>query len=103
MRYVLEGSVRRSGNNIRVNAQLIDAQTDTHLWADQVDGDMGDLFALQKEITGRIANTLNLELVTVEAARPTDNPDALGLYSAWSRGKGQAELSGSPRPGNQFV
>jgi len=77
VRYVLEGSVRRSGNNIRVNAQLIDAQTDTHLWAEQFDGDMSDLFALQKEITGRIANTLNLELVTAEAARPTDNPDAL--------------------------
>ena len=77
VRYVLEGSVRRSGNNIRVNAQLIDAQTDTHLWAEQVDRDMSDLFALQKEITGRIANTLNLELVTAEAARPTDNPDAL--------------------------
>ena len=77
VRYVLEGSVRRSGNNIRVNAQLIDAQTDTHLWAEQVDGDVSDLFALQKEITGRIANTLNLELVTAEAARPTDNPDAL--------------------------
>jgi TolB-like protein/class 3 adenylate cyclase/Flp pilus assembly protein TadD len=77
VRYILEGSVRRSGNNIRVNAQLIDAQTDTHLWAEQVDGDMSDLFALQKEITGRIANTLSLELVTAEAARPTDNPDAL--------------------------
>jgi TolB-like protein/DNA-binding winged helix-turn-helix (wHTH) protein/Tfp pilus assembly protein PilF len=77
VRYVLEGSVRRSGNNIRVNAQLIDAQTDTHLWAEQVDGDMSDLFALQKEITGRIANTLSLELVTAETARPTDNPDAL--------------------------
>jgi TolB-like protein/class 3 adenylate cyclase/Tfp pilus assembly protein PilF len=77
VRYVLEGSVQRSGNNIRVNAQLIDAQTDTHLWAEQVDRDMSDLFALQKEITGRIANTLNLELVTAEAARPTDNPDTL--------------------------
>src|SRR4029077_20311618 len=61
VRYVLEGSVRRSGNNIRVNAQLIDAQTDTHLWAEQVDGDMSDLFGLQKEITGRIANTLGRE------------------------------------------
>jgi TolB-like protein/class 3 adenylate cyclase/Tfp pilus assembly protein PilF len=77
VRYVLEGSVRRSDNKIRVNAQLIDAQTDTHLWAEQFDGDKSDLFALQKEITGRIANTLNLELVTAEAARPTENPDAL--------------------------
>jgi len=77
VRYVLEGSVRRSGNNIRANAQLIDAQADTHLWAEQFDGDMSDLFALQKEIAGRIANTLSLELVTAEAARPTENPDAL--------------------------
>ena len=55
VRYVLEGSVQRSGNSIRVNAQIIDAQTDTHLWAEQVDRDLSDLFALQKEITGRIA------------------------------------------------
>jgi adenylate cyclase len=77
VRYVLEGSVRRSGHKIRVNAQLIDADTDAHLWADQFDGDMGDLFALQNEITSRIAIALNLELTRREAARPTDNPDAL--------------------------
>jgi adenylate cyclase len=69
VRYVLEGSVRRSGNQIRVNAQLIDAQTDAHLWADRYDHDAGDLFAPQNEITARIANVLGVELVTFEAAR----------------------------------
>jgi adenylate cyclase len=77
VRYVLEGSVRRSGNHVRVNAQLIDAETDAHLWAERFDRDTGDLFALQSEITSQLANALGVELVTAEAARPTDNPDAL--------------------------
>jgi adenylate cyclase len=77
IRYVLEGSVRRSGNQLRVNAQLIDAETDAHLWAERFDHHSGDLFGLQNEITGRIANTLNLELLGAEMARPADNPDAL--------------------------
>jgi adenylate cyclase len=77
VRYVLEGSVRRSGNRVRVNAQLIDAETDMHVWAERFDGDTGDLFAVQDEITSRIAVTLNLELVGAEAARPTEHPDAL--------------------------
>ena len=77
VRYVLEGSVRRSGDHIRINAQLIDAEKDTHLWADRLDGGTSDLFALQDEITRRIAVTLSLELVRAEAARPTPHPDAL--------------------------
>jgi TolB-like protein len=77
VRYVLEGSVQRSGNQVRVSAQLIDAGTDTHLWADRLDSDAGDLFALQNEITSRIAIALHLELVGAEAARPTHRPDAL--------------------------
>jgi TolB-like protein len=75
--YVLEGSVRRSGNNVRVNAQLIDTDTAAHLWAERFDDDTADLFALQNEITSRIAIALNLELIDAEAARPTENPDAL--------------------------
>jgi TolB-like protein len=75
VRYVLEGSVQRSGNRVRV--QLIDAETDTHLWADRFNSDAGDLFALQNEITSRIAVALNVELVGAEAARPTVQPDAL--------------------------
>jgi TolB-like protein/class 3 adenylate cyclase len=77
IRYVLEGSVRRSGNQLRVNAQLIDAETDAHLWAERFDRDTGDLFALQNEITSRIAVALNLELTGREAARPANNPDAV--------------------------
>jgi TolB-like protein/class 3 adenylate cyclase len=77
VRFVLEGSVRRSGNQVRVNAQLIDAETNTHLWAERYDHDMGDLFALQNEITSRISLALRVELVGAEAARPTEHPDAL--------------------------
>ena len=77
VRYALEGSVRRSGNQLRVTAQLIDAETDAHLWAERFDRDTADLFVLQNEITSRIARALNLEIIAAEAARPTDNPDAL--------------------------
>jgi adenylate cyclase len=77
VRYVLEGSVQRSAEQVRINAQLIDAETDAHVWAERFERDIGDLFALQDEITGRIAVTLNLELVSAEAARPTEHPDAL--------------------------
>jgi adenylate cyclase len=77
VRYVLEGSVRRSGTQLRVSAQLIDAANDVHLWAERFDGDTSDLFALQNEITGRIANTLSLELIRTEGARLTQNLDAL--------------------------
>src|SRR6266446_2715667 len=77
VRYVLEGSVRRSGNQLRITAQLIDAATDAHLWAERFDRDTGDLFALQTEITGRLANALGVELIAAEAARPTEHPGAL--------------------------
>jgi TolB-like protein/Tfp pilus assembly protein PilF len=77
VRYVLEGSVRRSGNQIRINAQLINAETDTHLWAERFDGNASDLFALQDEITIQIAAALNLELIDAEASRRTEHPDAL--------------------------
>ena len=75
VRYVLEGDVQRSGNRVRVSAQLIDAETDAHLWAERFDGDAGDLFALQDEITNRISVALDLELVDAEAARPIERPD----------------------------
>jgi TolB-like protein/DNA-binding winged helix-turn-helix (wHTH) protein/Tfp pilus assembly protein PilF len=79
VRYVLEGGVQRSGERIRVNAQLIDAVTDAHLWADRFDRDTGDLFALQNEITLRVANTLNVTLEAVEAGRTTAQPDVVDL------------------------
>jgi TolB-like protein len=74
--YVLEGSVRRSGKHVRVNAQLIDAEIAAHLWAERFDGDTGDLFSLQNEVTSRIAVALNLELIDAAAARSTEHPDA---------------------------
>jgi adenylate cyclase len=77
VRYVLEGSVQRSGNRLRVTAQLINAETDAHLWAERFDRDIGDFFVLQNEITSRIANTLKIELIAAEAARPTEHRAAL--------------------------
>jgi TolB-like protein/class 3 adenylate cyclase/tetratricopeptide (TPR) repeat protein len=77
VRYVLEGSVRRAGDQVRVTAQLIDTETDAHLWAERFDRATGDLFALQDEITSRIAVTLHLELVRTEAGRATEHPEAL--------------------------
>jgi adenylate cyclase len=77
VRYVLEGSVQRSGNQVRINTQLIDAETNAHLWAERFDGNTSDLFALQNEITTRIAVALNQELIAAEAARQTERPDVL--------------------------
>jgi TolB-like protein/class 3 adenylate cyclase len=77
VRYVLEGSVQRSGNHVRINTQLIDAEADRHLWAEHFDREIIDLFELQSEITGRIAVTLDHEIVATEASRPVEHPDAL--------------------------
>jgi TolB-like protein len=77
VRYILEGSVQRSGSQVRINAQLIDAETEGHLWAERFDRDTTDLFALQNEITTRIAVALSAELVNAEAARQSERPDVL--------------------------
>jgi TolB-like protein len=77
VRYVLEGSVRRSGNQVRVTAQLVDAETDAHLWAERFDSETSDLFALQDLVTSRIAVELDLGLMEAEARRPIRRPDAL--------------------------
>jgi TolB-like protein/Tfp pilus assembly protein PilF len=94
VRYVLEGSVRRSGRRVRINAQLIDAESDAHLWADRFDGDTSDVFALQDEVTSRIATALHVELIAAEAARPTAHPDALDYIL---RGRATAPESYSKR------
>jgi adenylate cyclase len=77
VRYVQEGSVQRSGNRVRINSQLIDAETEAHLWAERFEGDTRDLFAPQNEVTTRIAVALKLELVAAEAARRAERPDVL--------------------------
>ena len=81
VRYVLEGSVQRSGNRLRVNAQLIDAETGNHLWAERFDKPVADLFEMQDEIVSRLANTLNAELIAIEARRAERSlhPDAIDL------------------------
>src|SRR5215469_4661226 len=77
VRYVLEGSVRRAGNQLRVSVQLIEAESESHHWANRFDLTTSDLFSLQDDVTGRITVALNLELISAEATRPTEHPDAL--------------------------
>ena len=82
VRYVLEGSVQRGGNRLRVNVQLIDAETGNHLWAERFDKPVADLFDMQDEIVSRLANTLNAQLIEAEARRAERSlhPDAMDLY-----------------------
>jgi adenylate cyclase len=87
VRYVLEGSVQRDQDHVRVNAQLIDGATGAHLWADRFEESITDLFKLQDQVVARLANTLGYELVKAEAQRSTHstNPDAIDLMMrGWS-------------------
>jgi adenylate cyclase len=81
VRYVLEGSVQRDQNRVRVNAQLIDGDTGAHLWADRFEEDVADLFKLQDQVVARLANSLGYELVKAEAQKSahSTNPDAIDL------------------------
>ena len=81
VRYVLEGSVQRDGTRVRVNAQLIDAETGAHLWADRFEEDVSDLFKLQDQVVARLANALNYELVRAEAetGAHAKTPDVIDL------------------------
>ena len=88
VRYVLEGSVQRGGNRLRVNVQLIDAETGNHLWAERFEKPVADLFDMQDEIVSRLANTLNSQLIAAEARRAerSPHPDATDLCfqgAAW--------------------
>ena len=82
VRYVLEGSVQRGGNRMRVNVQLIDAETGNHLWAERFDKPVADLFDMQDEIVARLAGALNAQLVAAEARRAEQapTPDSMDLY-----------------------
>ena len=75
VRYVLEGSVQRGGNRMRVNVQLIDAETGNHLWAERFDKPLADLFDMQDEIVARLASALNAQLVAAEARRAEQAPN----------------------------
>jgi TolB-like protein len=82
VRYVLEGSVQRGGNRLRVNVQLIDAGTGNHLWAERFDKPVADLFDMQDEIVSRLANTLGAQLIAAEARRAecVVHPNVMDLY-----------------------
>ena len=75
VRYVLEGSVQRGGGRMRVNVQLIDAETGNHLWAERFDKPLADLFDMQDEIVARLAGALNTELISAEARRSEQAPN----------------------------
>ena len=81
VRYVLEGSVQRDQNRVRVNAQLIDAASGAHLWADRFEEDVADLFKLQDQVVARLTNSLGYELVRTEAEKDarSKSPDAVDL------------------------
>ena len=99
VRYVLEGSVQRSANRMRVNVQLIDAESGNHLWADRFDKPVADLFDMQDEIVARLANALNAQLIIAEARRAERTPssDSMDLYfrgmSAYNKGLTPDNLS----------
>jgi tetratricopeptide (TPR) repeat protein len=82
VRYLLEGSVQRSGNRLRVNVQLIDAETRAHLWAERFDKPVADLFDMQDEIVARLAGQLGAQLIAAEARRAekAPHPDSMDLY-----------------------
>jgi serine/threonine protein kinase/cytochrome c-type biogenesis protein CcmH/NrfG len=86
--HVLEGSIRRTGTHLRLNAQLINARTDTHVWAEQYDRDLNDLFAIQAEIAQKVAGQLHAKIAPAEKLtierKPTNNSAA---YDAYLRGR----------------
>ena len=84
MRYVLEGSVRKAGNRVRITGQLIDAATGAHIWADRFDGALDDIFELQDQVAASVVGAIEPKLRQAEIERatrkPTDSLDAYDLY-----------------------
>ena len=99
VRYVLEGSVQRAASRMRVNVQLIDAESGNHLWAERFDKPVADLFDMQDEIVARLANALNTQLIIAEARRAerAPSPDSMDFYfrgmSAYNKGLSPDNLS----------
>lgn len=95
--YVLAGSLRRAGNRLRINAQLVDAATDFPLWGERYDRELQDVFQVQDEIAGKIAEALRLALTPQEqkaiARKPTENPQA---YDFFLRARGYARRQTRP-------
>jgi adenylate cyclase len=99
VRYVLEGGVQRAGDRVRITAQLVDAATGYHLWAERYDGQVRDIFALQDEVTQRIVRALAVKLTEGERGRmgrvPTGDPDAYDLVL-----RGRENLNRTTRDAN---
>ena len=90
VRYVLEGSVRKSGNRVRITAQLIDATTGGHLWAERFDRELTDIFAVQDDVTQHIVGALALNLTEGDKQRlATEHTDNLEAYDCFLRGREQ--------------
>ena len=98
VRYVLEGSVQRYQNQVRVNAQLVDAESGGHLWAERFDKPLSNLFSMQDDIVASLASQLGAELITNEARRAerTPTPNSMDLYfqgMAWyNKGRNPADV-----------
>ncbi len=103
---VLEGSVQKAGNAVHINVQLIDARNDSHLWAQSYDGDLKDIFGVQKDVAQKVADALKAQLLPAESARiasvPTQNPEAYDLYLRanvhFQRGYEQSAITLSEMP-----
>lgn len=89
VRYVLEGSVRRAGSRVRITAQLIDANSDAHLWSDTYDREIEDIFAVQDEIAGHIFTELKLTLSADEQAAIQSTTDSVDAFDHYLRGRDQ--------------
>ncbi len=101
VRYVLEGSVRKAGKRVRVTAQLIDATTGRHIWAERFDRQLDDIFALQDEITDTIVGSIEPQLGAVERQRARRKPpDNLDAWDSYQRGLSHfhGDLTGEERP-----
>src|SRR5207248_9516801 len=84
----LEGSVQRAGSRVRVNAQLIDARTDSHLWADRYDRDVADVFAIESEVAGKTVAQLQAKISPSEKAAIEERPTAdLAAYDLYAHAK----------------
>ncbi len=92
VRHILEGSVRKYGKKIRITAQLIDAKSDTHLWSQNFDRELGDIFAIQDEIASAITTALEVSVLGQESSQPAKDPtDNIGAYDYYLLGQHQRE------------
>ena len=106
VRYVLEGSVRKGGNRVRITAQLIDAITGTHVWADRYDRDLSDIFAVQDEITASVAGAHRTRAgrgrAAARAAQAAEKPRCLGGLPARPLALQQIRAGGEPNRSRLF-